>query len=121
MFMGIALAKYGSLPYLTGTMKNFLEFTNLSTGELQGCLTPAGPTGGIYHAKPVIIQAAWLSLRGGSAADFEQYVPAMEALLAYWARPPARHTSSGLAVRNKAVRQSVKDRDREGVSVTSRQ
>lgn len=56
LFMGVALDEYGSRPYLAGTMKNFLDHTNTTTGEVQGCLTPTGSTGIIYHAKPVIVQ-----------------------------------------------------------------
>ena len=56
LFLGVALRNYGSLPYLAGTMRNFLDHTNVTTGEVQGAMTPKGATGAIYHAKPVIIQ-----------------------------------------------------------------
>ena len=46
-------------------MKNFFALTNVTTGEVQGCVTPQGPTGSIYHAKPVLIQAAWLAADRG--------------------------------------------------------
>jgi len=96
------LRKYGSFPYLIGTMKNFLSLTNVSTGEVQGCVTPKGPTGGIYHAKPVIIQAAWLAVdRGANEAEtkaFQHWEAAMESLLGYWDRAPNKDNATGLRV-----------------------
>eukprot|EP00966_Prymnesium_polylepis_P194406 4506938-Prymnesium_polylepis.1 len=32
-FMGVALDEFGSRPYLAGTMMNFLDHTNVTTGE----------------------------------------------------------------------------------------
>jgi hypothetical protein len=71
---------------MAGTFKNFLALTDVNTGELPGGLSPSGGTGVLYHAKPVIIQGAWLASRAtGGAAAWRQFQPAMEALLAYWA------------------------------------
>ena len=98
-FLGVALRAHGGLPFLAGTMRNFLHLTN-ATGEVQGCLTPQGPTGAIAHAKPVVIQGAWLAARGDPSLvrGFEAYRGQMEALLAYWGRPPRRDARTGLAV-----------------------
>jgi hypothetical protein len=71
---------------MSGTFSNFLNLTDLITGELPGGLSPSGGTGVLYHAKPVIIQGAWLAARAtGGAAAWRRFQPAMEALLAYWA------------------------------------
>jgi hypothetical protein len=96
-FMGVALDEYGSRPYLAGTMKNFLDHTNVTTGEVQGCIKPSGSTGSIYHAKPVVIQGAWLSCKSDAtaAAEFARFEPQMKALLAYWEQPPRRHVLDG--------------------------
>ncbi len=56
VFTGIALLQYGSGPYLVGSMMNFLDHTNDTTGMVRGCLTPDGETMTEYHAKPIIIQ-----------------------------------------------------------------
>ncbi len=69
LFMGVALADLGAIPYLAGTMMNFLDHTNVSTGEVQGCLKPDGSTGAIYHAKPVVIQGAWLAVKHGYSVE----------------------------------------------------
>merc|ERR1712048_1175658 len=68
-----------------------------------------GPTGAIQHAKPVIIQGAWLAYKNSMKsnksrdkedpsllAQFKQYAPQMEALLAYWGRPPRLDNTTGL-------------------------
>ena len=91
--MGVALNDYGSRRYLAGTMKNFLDHTNITTGEVQGCLKPSGATGGIYHAKPIIVQGAWLSCKGNASAarEFLDFAPQMASLLAYWDQPPRYH------------------------------
>jgi hypothetical protein len=82
---------------MRGTFMNYLAATNLTTGELPGGLTPSGPTGVLYHAKPVIIQGAWLAARAdGSYADFQAFQPAMQALLAYWQRAPRVDAATGL-------------------------
>jgi len=85
MFMGVALLDYGSLPYFVGTFKNFLAATNLTDGTLPGCVTPAGPAATLYHAKPLIVQAALLAARAArDTAQFAPDAPAMRALLRYW-------------------------------------
>jgi neutral trehalase len=97
MFMGVAMLEFGSAPYLEGSMKNFLDHTN-STGDVEGCLIPAGGTGTIYHAKPVVIQGAWIGAKNtGNVADFKPYKAQMEALLDYWDRT-RRDEATGLYV-----------------------
>ena len=56
-FTGVALLKHGSGRYFAGTFANFLDHTNVSDGQVQGCLLPSG-AGTIFHAKPVVIQGA---------------------------------------------------------------
>ena len=63
MITGTALLELGSAPYLAGSMKNFLSGVDLSTGMVKGCLTPDGATPTIYHAKPVLIQGAWIGAK----------------------------------------------------------
>ena len=67
-------------------MLNFISQTNLTTGEVKGCLTPDGATPTLYHAKPLLIQAAWLASKapGGNTAAFQPFEPQMDALLSYW-------------------------------------
>ena len=67
--MGVALVDYGSIPYFTGTFMNFLDHTNITNGEVQGCITPKGSDGVIYHAKPVVLQGAWLSTKHAQEKD----------------------------------------------------
>lgn len=87
VLMGTALLSYGSRPYLAGSMMNFLDHTNATTGEVRGCLTPASPTTTIYHAKPVVIQGALIAaLADGNFSQFAPFRPQMEALLEYWER-----------------------------------
>ena len=43
-FMGVGLFGYGSGRYLAGTMLNFLNHTDPTTGEVQGCIKPSGAT-----------------------------------------------------------------------------
>eukprot|EP00300_Choanocystis_sp_HF-7_P017337 c196_g1_i1.p1 GENE.c196_g1_i1~~c196_g1_i1.p1 ORF type:complete len:445 (+),score=94.86 c196_g1_i1:33-1337(+) len=87
VFMGVGLLPFGSAPYLAGSMKNFLSHTNLTTGEVEGCLTPDGSSGTIYHAKPVVIHGAWLAAKAtGDYAQFLAFQPQMMALLGYWDR-----------------------------------
>ena len=101
VFLGCATLSWGSRPYLEGSMANFLAATNLSTGAVTGCLTPTLPVACssdpkdrdvLVHAKPIIVQGAWLaaSAPGGDPATFERYAPAIEALLAFWGRPLRR-------------------------------
>ena len=74
-------------------MTNFLDHTNITTGEVQGCLKPSGAIGGIYHANPIIVQEAWLSCKGNTSAarEFLDFAPQMASLLAYWDQPPRYH------------------------------
>lgn len=79
LFLGVATLPFGSLPYFDGVWKNFLSLTNLTAdgvGLVQGCYTPAGGTGAIPHAKPVIVQGAWLAAKAnGSEAAFDAFRP----------------------------------------------
>ena len=92
MFTGVALFEFGSAPYLSGSMENFLYHTNVQSGEVQGCLLPSGATGTIFHAKPVIIQGAWLAAQEVDRQSksrqkvlyFKRYAKQMAALLRYW-------------------------------------
>ena len=97
VFLGCATLSWGSRTYLEGSMANFLAATNLSTGAATGCLTPTLPVACssdpkdrdvLVHAKPIIVQGAWLaaSAPGGDPAAFERFAPAIEALLAFWDR-----------------------------------
>jgi len=101
VFLGTGTLRWGSREYLDGSMRNFFAATNLSDGSVTGCLTPTKPTicssdphqtDALVHAKPILIQGAWLaaSAPGGDPKSFEPFKPAMEALLAYWDRPPRR-------------------------------
>jgi hypothetical protein len=48
---------------------------------------PSGSTGTIYHAKPVVIQGAWLAAKAtNNTEQFMQFQPQMKALLDYWDR-----------------------------------
>ena len=108
LFMGVALADYGSIPYFAGTFMNFLDHTNATDGEVQGCIKPTGADGVIVHAKPVLLQGAWLATRhaqqhnpqlgAATLAGFEKFKPQMEALLRYWDVPPRKDPSTGLYV-----------------------
>lgn len=96
-FMGVALRAYGATPYFVGTFMNFLSFVNLTDGALPGCLTPAGPSATLYHAKPLIIQAALLAARqAGNLSLFAEYGPQMRALLGYWNSSSRFDAATGL-------------------------
>ncbi|KAH3760752.1 glycogen debranching enzyme [Pelomyxa schiedti] len=99
VFMGVAMMRdFGSAPYLAGSMMNFLDHTDNDTGEVAGCLTPDGSSPTLYHAKPIIIQGAYLVAR--KMNDFSQFLPfqsKMEALLNYWDRT-RKHADTGLYV-----------------------
>lgn len=101
LFMGVAMFEFGSAPYLSGAMENFLYHTNITNGEVQGCLLPSGGTGTIFHAKPVVIQGAWLAAQeidhqhyhhhqqqnnnnNEKTMYFKRYAKQMAALLKYW-------------------------------------
>lgn len=97
MFMGVALRKYNSTPYFVGTFRMFLSAVNLTTGELPGCITPQGPTPTLYHAKPMVIQAAYLAgKQAGDLGLFREYGDAMRALLAYWNTTSRLDAETGL-------------------------
>jgi hypothetical protein len=109
VFLGTATLTFGSRPYLAGAMKNFLAATNLTDGAVTGCLTRTLPTvcsssgsehDALVHAKPILIQGAWIaaSAEGGSAVEFKVFRPQMEALLAYWDRKPRQDGKTGLRV-----------------------
>jgi hypothetical protein len=72
-----------------------------------GCLTKTLPTvcsssatehDALVHAKPILIQGAWLAAaaEGGRPADFQRFKPSMEALLAFWDRGRRVDRSTGL-------------------------
>ena len=100
LFMGVAMFEFGSAPYLAGAMANFLDHTNLTNGQVQGCLLPTGGTGTIFHAKPVVIQGAWLASSyqngSGAAIHFKQFQPQMAALLQYWSSNVRTDAKTGL-------------------------
>jgi hypothetical protein len=109
VFLGVATLPWGSRPNLAGSMMNFFSSTNLTDGSVTGCLTPTLPTvcssssaehDALVHAKPILIQGAWLaaSAPGGDPHSFERFAPAMQALLAYWDRPTRRDNATGLRV-----------------------
>ncbi len=61
--------------------------TNVTDGSVPGCLTPDGSSQTIYHAKPVVIQGAWLAAKAtGNVSQFLPFASAMKALLGYWDR-----------------------------------
>lgn len=106
VFTGLALLPLGSAPYLSGSMKNFFEATNMSTGAVTICLDPSDPHPSCSsdpaanaesgsHAKPLLIQGAWLS--ASHEGDYDQFLehrPAMVELLSYWSTQ--RVTDTGL-------------------------
>ena len=97
LFAGIGVLPFGGARYLLGSMENFLDHTSAS-GEVPGCLTPAGPSATLAHAKPVVIQGALLGARAlGQRAlrALRQHQPAMEALLGFWERE-RRDAATGL-------------------------
>jgi putative isomerase len=97
MFMAVALSKYGAIKYSTGTFLNFLSYVNLTDGALPGCLTPSGASQTLYHAKPLIIQAALITARqSGNFTPFLAFAPQMRALLLYWNNSQRLHTPTGL-------------------------
>lgn len=116
VFLGVATLAFGNRAYFAGSMRNFLDSTNISTGAVTGCLTWNLPTvcssspkehDALVHAKPILIQGAWLAANSSSnsaqpsaaaaaAATWERHAPAIEALLAFWGRPPRRDVATGL-------------------------
>jgi len=96
VFAGIGALQFGSAPYLCGSMKCFFSAVDLSTGRVPGCLTPAGPSTTLAHAKPVLIWGAYLGARAArDFAQFREFAPAMEALLSFWERE-RRDPATGL-------------------------
>lgn len=72
--------------------------TNITTGEVRGCLTPNGGVATLYHAKPVLIQGAWLVAKyQNNYQQFRVYKDKMAALLQYWTSTRLQQ-SSGLYV-----------------------
>lgn len=99
-FAGIGLLQppLNGGPYLLGSMMNFLHYTNPETGEVPGCLTPTGPSTTLAHAKPVIIQGAYLGAKAVGPEGVEslrEFVPKMRALLSFWERE-RRDPATGL-------------------------
>eukprot|EP00933_Yihiella_yeosuensis_P036705 TRINITY_DN30477_c0_g1_i1.p1 TRINITY_DN30477_c0_g1~~TRINITY_DN30477_c0_g1_i1.p1 ORF type:complete len:472 (+),score=80.89 TRINITY_DN30477_c0_g1_i1:73-1488(+) len=108
-FLGTATLSWGSRAYLEGAMLNFFAATNVDNGSVTGCVTPKIPTvcssdpkehDALVHAKPLLIQGAWISASapGGDVAVFRRYKAEMKALLSYWDRPPRKDFVTGLRV-----------------------
>ncbi len=56
--------------------------TDVESGEVRGCIRSEGFSSTIYHAKPVIIQGAWLACTNDEdKLSFQAYETKMEALL----------------------------------------
>lgn len=97
LFLGVATLQFGSLPYFIGSMSNFAAAINLTSGEVKGCLTPDGATPTLYHAKPILIQGAYLAGRAaGNLSQFAGYDTAYAAVLAYWDSPQRYDPATGL-------------------------
>lgn len=98
MYLGVAMMLTGgSGPYLIGTVKNFLERVDIASGEVKGCLTPAGASSTLYHAKPVLLQMAFLGAQAtGQLGELAEFRPQMEALMRYWHTGPRRDSETGL-------------------------
>ncbi|GMH59219.1 hypothetical protein TrST_g13041 [Triparma strigata] len=96
VFTGLALLDLGSAPYLAGSMKNFFDQTNLTTGEVTICVDPtttspscssdpADNQASGSHAKPLLIQGALVSADfTGDYMQFHAYKDKMASLLKYW-------------------------------------
>ena len=85
------------------------DHTNVTNGEVEGMLTPTSSNSGvIYHAKPVLLQGAWLSTKHATSRDpsagkatlaaFKKFKPQMQALLNYWDEAPKKDPMTGLYV-----------------------
>eukprot|EP00298_Acanthocystis_sp_HF-20_P001834 c12293_g1_i1.p1 GENE.c12293_g1_i1~~c12293_g1_i1.p1 ORF type:complete len:400 (-),score=160.07 c12293_g1_i1:26-1225(-) len=97
VFTGVGLLSVGSGPYLASSMLNFLHQAK-DDGTIPGCLTPAGPSKTLNHAKPVIIQGAWIAVQNSvSVNDFLPYRSKMQNILQYWERD-RKHKQTGLYV-----------------------
>lgn len=96
VFTGLALLDLGSAPYLAGSMKNFFDQTNSTTGEVTICVDPtttspscssdpADNQASGSHAKPLLIQGALIAADfTGDYEQFHSYKNKMAALLKYW-------------------------------------
>lgn len=86
VFIGVLTADILDEPrYFIGSMMNFLHNVNLTNGNVSGCITVNGPTPTLYHAKPILIQGAYLAAKASNNyTQFLPYKPAMVALLSYW-------------------------------------
>ena len=98
VFLGVVSARdFGGARYFVGSMMNFLAKVNLTSGEVKGCLTPGGDSPTLFHAKPILIQGAYLAAKAsGDFEQFAQYRGAMEALFVYWSSPQRVDASTGL-------------------------
>lgn len=99
-FMGAG--SFRSLPsaavFLADAMKNYFVLTPPS-GDIPGCVTPTGFSPTLRHAKPVLIWAAYCAAReSGDYAQFQPYLPQMEALLSYWDAGRRFDAATGLHV-----------------------
>ena len=90
VFLGIGTLRYGSRPYLLGSMKNFFSNVNLATGYTPGCLSshldPSPCSIASKHAKPVLVQGAWIASE--DKLELEPFRDRMRATLEYWDRAP---------------------------------
>lgn len=83
-FAGVGVLPFGGAPYLVGSMRNFLELAD-AEGAVPGCLTPAGASTTLAHAKPVIIWSLWLAARStGDVVSLAPLADKMRALLRFW-------------------------------------
>jgi hypothetical protein len=101
VFLGVASSRdFNGSRFFVGSMSNFLAKTNLTDGEVKGCLTPGGDTPTLFHAKPIIVQGAFLAAKfdGANYSQFKVFQPAMLALLAYWSSPQRVDAATGLHV-----------------------
>ena len=67
--------------------------------QVKGCLTPAGASSTLYHAKPVLLQMALLGGRAAGSAELAalaRFRPQMDALLRYWHTGPRFDETTGL-------------------------
>jgi hypothetical protein len=93
VFLGVASARdFNASSYFIGSMSNFLSKTNITTGEVKGCLTPQGDSPTLFHAKPILIQGAYLAAKydNGNYSFFKQFQAQMQSLLTYWDNSTSR-------------------------------
>lgn len=97
VFEGVATLPYGSSPFFTGSMSNYLSNVTVPSGEVPGGLSPTGSTGVLYHAKPVLIWGAYLAAKAsGNWSYWSQFEDQMDALLTYWNNTNRFEPSTGL-------------------------